>query len=300
MRTDLVVYHLDKSGLIPSAILPLPGFLVWETCLRRIYLGFESLAPAGEVSHFGDVGKCFRGAEAYSFLLEVVCGLHSPIVGETEVFGQFRAFVQQEMDRNATLRSPLSDLSTAIYEDTKRIRAEHLSGLGKVSYGSVSRRLLKGVEEVLLVGAGQLAQEVVTWLPASVRVTVFSRRPEAQKGWLGERGESLGLECLAGRSLAAQQGLVIAAPITSREFARWSPEGQAGLVLDLRDTSDQDRLHRGANEITLSAVFNEFEERKRALQEQSDQARRSISERSWRRWDGRLVSRPFGWDDVCA
>jgi hypothetical protein len=38
--------------------------------------------------------EVFRGQQAYRFLLEVICGLNSPIVGKTAVMGQFKEFLQ--------------------------------------------------------------------------------------------------------------------------------------------------------------------------------------------------------------
>ena len=39
--------------------------------------------------------EVFTGQNAYVFLLEVVCGLKSPILGETEVHGQYREFLER-------------------------------------------------------------------------------------------------------------------------------------------------------------------------------------------------------------
>src|SRR5581483_5417622 len=69
----------------------------WQTCLRRILFlnANESAATIAELEN----GKLplatvevFKGQNAYRFLLETICGLHSPIVGETAVKGTFKAF----------------------------------------------------------------------------------------------------------------------------------------------------------------------------------------------------------------
>ena len=78
--------------------------LEWQTCLRRIL--FLNSSDNRAVIEAAEVGKAtpptvevFRGEEAYRFLLEVICGLNSPIVGETAVMGQFKEFSLQEIGR---------------------------------------------------------------------------------------------------------------------------------------------------------------------------------------------------------
>ena len=61
--------------------------LVWATCLRQIYFSdlHEDLNFKPQA---GD--EIYMGLEAETFLAEVLCGLKSPLIGETEVFGQFK------------------------------------------------------------------------------------------------------------------------------------------------------------------------------------------------------------------
>src|SRR5438046_10434818 len=74
--------------------------LEWQTCLRRIlFLNSNDNRAAIEAAEGGKAVpptvEVFRGQEAYRFLLEVICGLNSPIVGETAVMGQFKEFSLQ-------------------------------------------------------------------------------------------------------------------------------------------------------------------------------------------------------------
>jgi hypothetical protein len=62
----------------------------WQTCLRRILFlnsnEHRSLIESTEDRQLvPPTVEVFRGDKAYRFLLEVVCGLNSPIVGETAV-----------------------------------------------------------------------------------------------------------------------------------------------------------------------------------------------------------------------
>src|SRR5919109_355258 len=87
MINELVIVNLRPNGSEP---IP-DGFtnLQWQTCLRRIVFLHRS-----EPRDFADKpgSQTYFGRDAYQFLLEVICGLHSPLVGENAVMGQFRQF----------------------------------------------------------------------------------------------------------------------------------------------------------------------------------------------------------------
>src|SRR4249919_3352688 len=127
--------------------------LEWQTCLRRILFlnGLDNHALI-EAAQKGELAtqtvEIFRGQEAYRFLLEVVCGLNSPIVGETAVMGQFKEFLLQAKFPRTPWGNFLRDLCTNLLIDAKRIRHTHLQGLGSQSYGSLVRQNVKGMPAV--------------------------------------------------------------------------------------------------------------------------------------------------------
>ena len=101
MINQLVIVNLRREAREQMPAL-LNG-LEWQTCLRRIlFLNASDHAElirsleAGEIVR--PVVEVFRGQQAYEFLLEVICGLNSPIVGETAVMGQFKEFLQHAND----------------------------------------------------------------------------------------------------------------------------------------------------------------------------------------------------------
>ncbi len=106
------------------------------------------------------------GAEAYGFLLRFACGLESRMPGETEVFGQIKESWRTLSALPDALSRQLDALVQTLFQDTKEIRAAHLSKLGSASYGSQVRRVLgtPSPGPTLLVGAGQLAKAVAPWL----------------------------------------------------------------------------------------------------------------------------------------
>src|SRR5258708_36513750 len=69
--------------------------LEWQTCLRRILFlnRFENSAlieAAENDSMFPGSMEIYRGRDAYGFLLEVICGLNSPLLGETQASEQIK------------------------------------------------------------------------------------------------------------------------------------------------------------------------------------------------------------------
>ena len=96
MFTDMILIHRPgghgrstlADDLRPRLAEEQPAFC-WQTCIRQIALidesQLENVRPTllrGDEIYHEDVG--------YRFLLEVICGLHSPLIGETEVYGQFK------------------------------------------------------------------------------------------------------------------------------------------------------------------------------------------------------------------
>src|SRR5436190_7341524 len=100
--------------------------LEWQTCLRRIlFLNRNDSCTTIEAIENGELNlptvEIFRGREAYQFLLEVICGLNSPIVGETAVMGQFKEFSLHAKFPRHQWGSFLRQLTSNLMLDAKRI-----------------------------------------------------------------------------------------------------------------------------------------------------------------------------------
>ena len=96
--------------------------------------------------------------DAYALLLEIVCGLRSPLLGETEVQAQFKQFLSSlDPADDAWLRR----LGQRVLTDAKQIRSHHLQGFGAHSYGQLALRHTARAERLVVVGAGALARDVL-------------------------------------------------------------------------------------------------------------------------------------------
>src|SRR3989338_1317680 len=121
MWQGLAIAHQKKSGEWQEwspAVSP-----VLRTCLRQI----QFLSPAASVPARAHI---YSGSNAHRFLGEICAGLHSPLLGETEVFGQFRAFRDQH-----NWSPTWTELLDSIEADARKVRRIFMSGLGAQSYG---------------------------------------------------------------------------------------------------------------------------------------------------------------------
>ena len=278
MLQDLRIVHRLKPHAFASATTA----PVWATCLRSLAFGDASLAVEA-----GD--EIYSQEAAYKFLLEVACGLKSPIVGETEVFGQFKIFAQEWI----RLEPKRAGLVQRILSDTKAIRNQFLTGMGVQSYGSWVRSKLSQ-NRVHILGGGQLVNEIYPYLAKQKREILLHLR-SVQK-------VALAAPKVAISDMAFDGGVVIvAAPMSSHEILAWLDGKTPDQFIDLRDNSNEDRVifTRKVKTHLLIDIFNEIEKTKTLLAPRLEGVQREIRERSERAATQSLI-RPQGWDDLCA
>ena len=304
MIDQLVIVNLRREARdkMPAVL----NGIEWQTCLRRILFlnsrdhgDLIQCVEAGEVVPAVDI---FRGRQAYQFLLETVCGLNSPIVGETAVMGQFKDFLQNAKFPNSSWGNFLRQLATNLMIDAKSIRRGHLQGLGSQSYGSLVRQHVKGLPAVAVLGSGKLAREILPWLIGKTKVRVFCRNLERAQNLCEEFPE---IELVPYSSEVVwndgQTGLVIAAPLPSGEVARWSQSQKASFTkcLDLRGEAAADPVTSPAVVIPLHQLFAALRAERERLEAQVDAARAEIKLLVARQ-SHQAQFRPFGWEDLCA
>lgn len=274
-----------------------PRAFVWKTCLREIAI-LDSRQVRAEVLQAGD--QLYLREDGYAFLLEVICGLHSPILGETEVLGQFKKFAQRAEERPGWRCT--APWIQRLIADAKRVRTNHLTGLGGRSYGQLARTRLEHCPRIFILGSGHLAGEVLPWLEEK-RVDLFCRRPESAAGLLdrhaGVRIHALDEPVAAD---AAATGLIVAAPMSSTEIAAWVSRAGVNIhtVVDLRGESPADPLTGvDAQVVHFKEVLDDLETNCRFATARVERAKVEIRQRAQDFWD-RYEVRPFGWEDLCA
>lgn len=279
------------------------GFFYWRTCVRSLWIGFVSEHDLGALSDLSEAFEVLTGEAAYCFLLEVVCGLKSPLVGETEVAGQFRNFYSSQDIDLSYFAHEWKKLFSSLMSDLKWVRSSHLIGLGSQSYGSLARRLLKGHSGITMIGGGHLAGEILPWLNKDHNdMTCIVRRAEARKELKTQfpKVQFCGLETFFSLS---NEALVIAAPVRAYEVMEWLKTKQFSLktIIDLRENSEIDKIQiaDSVTLLTLNDFFQMIQQNKTQLEEKVQLARNAIHGRTQERFLEQSL-RPFGWDDVCA
>ena len=234
--------------------------------------------------------RALHDDEAYAHLLEVICGLDSPMIGETEVMHQFKVFAAGVPNEQQMFR----ELCHMLLTDARQVRAQYLVGLGSRTYGSAVRRLVRDCQRVAIVGTGMLASEVLPFVIDRHIVDVWGRRDRFDAGTAAYRRFDTPLD--AGEPSA----IVVAAPVESRVIrALCTRYSRLQLLIDLRAEGVEDPPPPVAPVVTLADVFSSVAETSRAVDTRVSAAREEIRRRA-RRFGTRAKLNPSGWHDLCA
>src|SRR4051812_21261270 len=97
---ELRVIHLLKSRLsraedhrggdVETSKIFGPGIFRLDSCLRCLWVLDRETLEAEVGADRIPCAEVLSGPEAYAFLVRIACGLESRIVGETDIFGQFK------------------------------------------------------------------------------------------------------------------------------------------------------------------------------------------------------------------
>ena len=258
-----------------------PGSIArFRTCLRDVVFldGDEtSVTPRAERE------TPLENGDAYTRLVEIVCGLRSPLAGETQVQGQFKAFLDAlEPQACGWLRG----IGRQVLTDARVIRERHLRGLGSRTYGSAVRRHTRDCAHIALIGAGALAREIDTYVADTHTIDRWSRTE------LADAGDT--------RCASEATALIVAAPVDSCTIARVARRyPNLHRIIDLRADAERTTVDAAAPVVTLSDIFRNTSGPDDAESPPVREARR-MARQCGRRFDTREELHPFGWDDLCA
>lgn len=264
----------------------------WETCIRKIAIGTTSFIPklvdaeqlAKRPKNNEDI---YIGPEAKKFLLEVVCGLHSPVRGETEVHGQYKELlnsIPKEHDLYTQLFS--------VHLNARKVREQHLRGLGSQSYGSLARRQLRDAGEVHILGCGALVRDMLPWLmklTATIKIYVrnYEKNKEKILNEISRYERQLHklqiCELASGLDLQSDKSAVIvAAPLPSESIVRWIDKlhSKCNLILDYRGESVYDPIRLPVRCLSLQDIFHEIDKTKKKVEGEVEKAKALIQSMS--------------------
>ena len=149
----------------------------------------------------------YRGEDTIQHLLEVVSGLDSAVLGETEIVSQVKG-AWNDGSKIGVVRSVMDELLRRAFETGKRVRTETEISRAVTSVASLAMREasraaggLQG-KNVLVIGAGQVAERALKYLAdhRPARTVVLNRTVErAERLAAGVEGEFGGLDELGRR-----------------------------------------------------------------------------------------------------
>jgi glutamyl-tRNA reductase len=176
MLTRLVLNNF-YSGFDHEGFINKSDF-VMSTCQRTLVLSFNE-NPFDQLKD-QDGHKTLKGIEAYSFLLEIICGLQSKLQAENEIVGQFKTAYKDYVtspDRSSQVLQVIEKL----FKDAKEIRTNYLLGLTQKTYSSIARKHIVNKfksDTVLILGSGQLAEDLINQFKKKVNVFISGRNTE--------------------------------------------------------------------------------------------------------------------------
>lgn len=276
----------------------------WQTCLRKIAFGSADALDSIDIRTDDEV---LSGLDAYRFCLEVICGLHSPLIGETEVFGQFKNAADSWCLPHQPWGNEMRRFLRQAFADAKKIRATYLAELGSQSYGSLLRRELKSIPVVHMLGGGHLVGEILPWLCKDgtkvyvhvrdlTRVSTLRREfPQVEFRQLDQR-----LDQQRQSVDDAHAALVVAAPVTAAWLTGWISQSRLRFtrIADLRGDAETDPMVTG-RVVGLGELMRRIADNQELLQKRRSLALAEIEKLVLAH--GRHIEyRPFGWEDVCA
>ena len=187
MLKQLVLNNIPKTSQFDADqikdSLPSECFYL-QTCQRTLVLSYayDPLEKFHIENHQVDQINeltSLEGEKAYTYLLEIICGLKSKLIGENEIVGQFKtsykAYVKNDFD------SRLLQILEKLFKDAKDIRSNYLIGLSQKTYASIARKKIVsdyGAKSVVILGSGQLAEDLINQFKKKINVILCARNSQ--------------------------------------------------------------------------------------------------------------------------
>lgn len=265
----------------------------WQTCQRKIYF-FDHCEDSAHF-HLIPSDEIYYGLDADIFLAEVLCGLKSSLIGETEVFGQFKNW-WKELSPTDPFRQKFQGKTEALFALVKMVREKVLCGQGSQSYGSLLRKYLLAGDEIEVIGAGHLVSEILPWIQNKSAYRIWSRDPAKTQS---QFKNSVNLPMT--EILTLSKTVVIAAPISHTDLNQWLQQRNFSShhrLIDFRaDSANFECFVQPLQHLKLQDFSSRFEADRAAIEKKVIDSRALIQQ--WRQaQESKSQMRPYGWDDL--
>jgi glutamyl-tRNA reductase len=188
--TENEINHIYK---VLKADEQLNGLLILDTCNRtEIYIDHDSgfniskllgdLQQLKETSIPSELFIVIRNTElAVKYIVEVAIGLHSMVIGDNQILNQFKKAFKISQ-QNHFISGNIERIFQAVFRSHKRIANEtgYHKGSRSVSHlavNEIKRRFRDKATPVLVIGAGEIAADLLKYLSAQsfTNVTIANR-----------------------------------------------------------------------------------------------------------------------------
>lgn len=217
------------------------GMFVLRTCQRNLYIDINGQLNDKLIPNSATI---YSKKEGYLYLLEVICGLQSQMIGENEIVNQFKQSLREYLDtpqrKSATIK-----LIEKLLKDSKEIRTNYLREIGQKTYAGLVRKLFfaqGNVDRVLIIGSGKLAIDLINQFKKKCQVFISARNPKKVEQLCQEHG----IEAIAWKDYAEYEKFRLIANSIGAEvvlfdrefFAHWEGQHESdGLFVDLGEPS---------------------------------------------------------------
>ena len=183
---------LKALGEVQSCLADLRELAILSTCNRTEFHGVSSsqdiIGPLAqwitqtksvELSELNRSAYIKWDNDAFTHMVRVAAGLDSQVIGEPQIFGQYKHAISSAKESGA-LGTELVLLSNFVIQSAKRIRSETAIGQNPVSVAYAAMKLVEQVwakidnTNVLIIGAGDqaelLGQQLAKHHPKSITI----------------------------------------------------------------------------------------------------------------------------------
>ncbi len=259
-----------------------------KTCQRLLLLGFApTLRPLNGAKASAEY---WDGVNAYRTLLEMICGLHSHILGENEIVHQFKTAYRQW--RANCHHCELLKVLEKLFKDAKQIRRQYLLSIGRPTYAGIVRKMILHRFEsgpLAIVGSGALAEGLAKIVPQRYRTHLFARNTERVEQLCSLHGlEAINWpnwDALAAFPLVVNTVGLNHTLFEDAFFERWSGQHRHKLMICLGEPSPiPPRWDQGHQVLRLSDVFLAGKTQTRATLQKVDRAKAAIADLAHERY----------------
>lgn len=264
MLDDLVIHNYPSSAKLDIAkdILSdnhIQAPFILQTCQRTLVITMKS--NEANIFHHAD-RVC--GSEAYNYLLQIICGLKSKLVGENEIVSQFKQAFRHYLASNNKDNQILLILEK-LFKDSKEIRTQYLTGLSQKTYASIARKKIVNqhkASEVVILGSGLLAEDLINQFKKKINVKICARNAQRVQQFCKDHAiesiEWLNLDELSKNAFIVNSIGFDGILLDDKFFDRWSMENHNKLFIDLGSPSCiQTQLDLDSGIMKLDDIFQE-------------------------------------------